>query len=442
MQKTYNYLRDPAIGLKIAKNPQEMFPKLHGDTSDVFKKLYATALCLKSNPYMPRAAVVTEILKLYYPDHAAANYYEQFPSAIIEIHGYFDDFVQSYLPRNLGQLFSSEGIMTNVEDPADLIIGIFFPNAIRGNGAAASPSGLEEIRSWIALRTWFCAVRWIAERDILQRGRDHMQRITAAFEDDIFASFEGARIRDMHFHYDPHKFVFRQILKSPGKATVTLPLSSRRIGIKGSPLEVFFQSRVKSPFSIWRKISASRKMSDHLAEMLIFLTENDYKRAAPLLNKTLLLSDKVRQKVENGIRIDGTSNPNAFGYKGVYWSGTINTGEVQSELECSSIDRYFDSVAGLTMFNHLVYEVRRLVRPAGNGVPCLWEMLFPPSIYSPLTVELKIRMILRKLASVAEDFYHHDKDRANARVEHIGKLLRAHPEGIDNPHLIKNLARE
>ena len=40
-----------------------------------------------------------------------------------------------------------------------------------------------------------------------------------------------------------------------------------------------------------------------------------------------------------------------------------------------------------------------------DGSPCLWEMIFPCSLYTPLTLELKVRMITRQLALVAEDFY-------------------------------------
>ncbi|HBW73702.1 MAG: hypothetical protein UX10_C0012G0004 [Candidatus Magasanikbacteria bacterium GW2011_GWA2_45_39] len=439
MQKTYSFLRDPTIGLRIAHEPHTTLSVLPADVRKVFTRLYSTALYLKSNEDAPRAPIMIELLEEYWPNHDAASYYAELPSAIVEIHGYFADFVRHYLPRNLRQLFTSEGIITNVDDPADLVVSIFFPNDIRGNGSASRLSGLEEIRSWIALRTWFCAVRWLAERDILQRGRERMQRITAAFEDGVFASCSMSRIRDIHVRYNPHGFVFREIADSLGKTTVTMPLSSRHIDVKGTPVEVFFHSRVKSPDSIWRKVNASRKISDHLAEMIIFLTGDDYHRASAMLTHTVLHEGKP--KVAGGRRVDGTPNPNAFTYDGVYWSGTINVGGIISELECASMKRYFNGVAGLTMFNHLVYEVRRLFRQNSDGSPCLWEMIFPCSLYTPLTLELKVRMITRQLALVAEDFYPHDAVRARAEIERVGNLLHAHPQGIDDPLSVRGLMR-
>lgn len=438
MQKTYDFLRDPSIGLRIAREPHTVLAALPANIRDTFERLFATAIYLKSNVHAPHAPVITELLESFYPGNDVASYYAQLPVAIDEIHGYFADFVRNYLPRDLRQLFTSEGIMTNVEDPADLVVGMFYPHAIRGNGTAACMSGLEEIRSWIALRTWFCAVRWLAERDILQRGRDHMQRITAAFEDTIFASCDAPRIRDIHIRLNPHGFVFGEIASLPSKKTLTVPLSSRHIGVKKNPVEVFFHSRVKSPDSIWRKVSASRRMSDHLAGMLVFLTNEDYHRAQTILTRTALANGKA--KVVDGRHVDGTANPNAFTYDGVYWSGTITMGGVQSELECASMKRYFNGVAGLTIFNHLVYEVRRLFRQNPDGAPCLWEMIFPDSLYTPLTLELKIRMITRQLALIAEDFYPHDQ-RARTEIDRVGNLLLTHPDGIDDPLSVKGLVR-
>ncbi|MBI5230337.1 MAG: hypothetical protein HY981_03515 [Candidatus Magasanikbacteria bacterium] len=439
MRQIYAFLRTPDIGLQIAGAPHQTLAALPTTTQKVFERLYRAALYFKSNKEAPRAPVITELLQTYLDGHDAASYYAQLPAAIVEIHEYFADFVRFYLPRDLRQLFTSEGIITNIDDPADLVVSIFFPHEIHGNGRTEHISRLAEIRSWIALRTWFCAVRWLTERSILQRGRDHMQRITAAFEDDVFEACERDRMRVLNITYDPHRFTFRGIAHTPnGKTTIAMPLSIRRIDIKGSPVEVIFDSRVKSPHSVWRKISASRRLADHLAEMLIFFTEDDFKKTLSMLNRVVLHDETA--KVKNGTRVDSTPNLNAFTYAGVFWSGTIHLGGVASELECSSIERYFNSMAGLNLFNHLAYEVRRLIRQSADGSPSLWEMIFPAALYTPLTLDLKIKMIVRQLASVAQDFYPHDQ-RARVEIDRVSKLLLAHPNGVDDPLSVRGLIR-
>ncbi|MCX6781195.1 MAG: hypothetical protein NT003_03735 [Candidatus Magasanikbacteria bacterium] len=363
-----------------------------------------------------------------------------------------------YLPTRMMQLISSDGIVGHIEDPALLLVAIFWPEDLAELVGVDPPAGtaryrdseMELLRSAIALRTWIRALQWLPERHVMARGNVDLMQITAWFEQNFFAhpdSTRNRRKRPVLIQFDPDRaFTFHRVVSAREAVrpehTIEIPLSRRYIKVGDRLVRVYFDARVKSNPSGVRRVANHGDIHDLVACSIVFETAEDYEAVFPHLSELVLPGSKP--KVVRGERVNGKINHASAGMKGVLWSGVVSgfgTG-VCCELECSTLERYYNGKFSLTLFNHQAYEVRRLLLKFPGSELRFWETIFPGSLHVELTDELRVEMVMRQLRLVLSDTYWSTivvRRRAREWLDRLEEVLLRNPEAIDDPSLEPDL---
>ncbi len=462
-------MRDPTVGICFARGEiseiEESvlhFLSLLHDTAEKIRRLYAN----QKNSFSCQTALLCLLDKLLgsemtqkFSQQAPSAVHAAFVQSIVQVRSCFHVWAHDYLPIQLHQLFGSDGMVDHIESPELLLLAIFWPHEIPiyigvtheddKDFDLPRNTELESLRSALALRTWLYALSWLPDKQQTARGNTDVLRMTAVLERNLFARKESKRshrLRPVYFEFDPlrsFKFVRKHSQRphDENKFILEVPLSRRYIRIGARLIRIYYASGLKSDASSMRRVWFKRQLNDLVRCKLVFETDADFEAAQPQL-EDLLFQFGVA-KVIDGKRVDEFPNQNSASTKGWYWTGFVTlTNGLKFELDCESLERYYNDQFSMTLFNHLVYEVRRLVAEVEPDLR-FWETLFPGAMHMSLTHEIMVDMIVRQLRDVLGDCYaknEYVRARARAWLDTMRSLLIEHPEYIDKPWLCEELA--
>lgn len=371
-----------------------------------------------------------------------AHLYDEMCAAIADCHKVLDD-LSRYVPHDMKQLWSSDGVAKNWRTPQELLVGMFFPRYdLKHRHTGPTQDGLDGLRSFVALRTWFMAANWMMQRHIHAMGAAKMKDFTTALErKSFFQPVTAGRIQTHTFRVNREKWF--TWTDAPEGHSVTIELSHRMVDVGGRFVRIWFAARLKELAALWGRAHRRNSVHDLIAATFMFESRADYDAALPLVKRVLLRRKMVRAAhVEDEQRTAGTVNPASAGYRGVFWKGIVVVGGVEVELEFAHISRFLDSAYALSVFNHGVYEVRRLMLPTHVDDRSLWELLFPEQYYRRLDNAMIIKMFHRQLFVVASDLYAHNSIALRQAVKTIQRLcrfLQLHPDAILDPQKYPDL---
>lgn len=379
-----NFLKHPNAAQWVAAN-DERVTQLNPNVRKTLEQMFAFAKQMRAHRasahgmsemvvVLIRSQLTRDELRTLGGDN---RMYDLMCAAITECHRVLDDFA-TYVPKNLRQLWSSDGVAKNWRTPQELLVGMFFPrHDLRQHHDLPVQDGFDWLRSFVALRTWFFAINWMMQRHLLDAGATKMRQFTTALEyGQFFLPVAAGRIQDYSFRVNREKWF--TWTDDPNGHPVTVKLSHRVVNIRDTHVRIWYAARLKELASLWGRAHRRATVHDHVAATFMFESRTDYDAAQHLIRRQLLRKGKVRAAhVVDEKRTGGNPNPASAGYNGVFWKGIVVVGGVEVELEFAHISRYLNSAYALSVFNHGVYEVRRLLQPTSVGNFSLCELLFP-----------------------------------------------------------------